>query len=72
VALVGLNEFAEDLLTPILERLRKENRLRVEQKWSRTADHHAASSSGIDLGEPVPARRYALRFLAGLFSSIIN
>jgi cellulose synthase/poly-beta-1,6-N-acetylglucosamine synthase-like glycosyltransferase len=72
VALVGLNEFAEDLLTPILERLRQENRLRVEQKWRRTADHHAASSSGIDLGEPVPARRYALRFLAGLFSSIIN
>jgi hypothetical protein len=35
VALVGLNEVAEDLLAPLLERLRQDSRIRVEQKWRR-------------------------------------
>lgn len=35
VALVGLNEVAEDLLAPLLERLRQASRIRVEPKWRR-------------------------------------
>jgi cellulose synthase/poly-beta-1,6-N-acetylglucosamine synthase-like glycosyltransferase len=36
VALVGLNEAAGDLLAPLLERLRQDSHIRVEQKWRRS------------------------------------